>query len=73
MAPHYFSMGGMLAGVALGWAVNFVPVILMFAGGAMLTSVVLDVRQRGRWIPLVRKPQFVVGLLAIPLLNLLLR
>lgn len=59
--------GGILAGFALSWASEALPVILMTAGGAMFTSVVIEIREKGKL-----KPEFAIGLVSIPLLNSLM-
>lgn len=64
--------GGVVAGFALAWTSQALPVILMVAGGAMFTSVVIEIIQKGSFLAQIRKPEFAVGMLSVPLLNLLI-
>lgn len=64
-------VGGIVAGLALGWTSGALPLILMMAGGAMFTSVVIEIREKGSAWTHVRKPEFALGLLSIPFLNFL--
>lgn len=63
--------GGIVSGFALTWAASSLPVILMIAGGAMFTSVVIEIREQGDVFGKISRPEFVLGLLAIPALNML--
>jgi len=63
--------GGVFAGFALAAAASALPVILMVAGGAMFTSVLLEIQENGAWQKLIRRPEFALGLLSIPILNFL--
>lgn len=65
-------IGGILSGVTLNFTQSALPVILMLAGGAMFTSVVIELREKGNVFQHILKPQFTFGLLLVPLLNLLL-
>lgn len=65
-------VGGITAGFALEWTSGALPVILMMAGGAMFTSVVIEIREKGDVWAHLKKPEFALGLLSIPVLNSLL-
>lgn len=64
-------IGGVLAGFAMGWTSEALPVILMMAGGAMFVSVVIEISEKGNVLRQLLKPEFAVGLLLIPVLNTL--
>lgn len=63
--------GGLLAGLALATVNNTLPLLLMAAGGARLTSVIFEVREKRPFKDLLRTPQFAMGLLVVPALTLL--
>lgn len=62
-------IGGIASGLALGWTSQALPIILMFAGGAMFTSVIIELTEKSNPLKQLRKPEFAVGLLIIPLMN----
>ena len=64
--------GGVVAGLLLSQVNQALPVILMMAGGAMFTSVVIELKERGNPVARIKQPQFALGLLALPLLTMLL-
>lgn len=64
--------GALTGGVALEWTVSSLPFSLALAGGAMLTSVILEHRERLKEGKPVAAIKLLAGLLAIPLLNFLL-
>lgn len=64
--------GGVLAGLALEWVSWSLPVILMTAGGGMFMSVMLEIREKGNFRAQIIKPEFALGLISIPFLNILL-
>jgi hypothetical protein len=43
----------------------------MAAGGAMFVSVAIEIMEKGKPAHLLRKLEFAVGLLSIPILNLI--
>lgn len=61
--------GALAAGIGLEWSRALLSPLLAFAGGAMLMSVVIDLRERGEW-PEFRP--FLSVLLIVPFLNYLL-
>lgn len=65
-------VGGVTAGAALGWTSGALPVILMMAGGAMFTSVVIELREDGKIWSHLKRPEFAMGLASIPFLDSLL-
>ncbi len=73
VASGLVEMGGaMTAGLVLNTALNYVPFFLTLAGGAMMMSVLLEIRES---ISLKRgfsRSQFVTGLFVIPLMNALI-
>lgn len=62
-------LGAVTAGVGLEWSRHLLSPLLAFAGGAMLMSVVSDLRERGQW-PEFRP--FLSGLMIVPFLNYVL-
>lgn len=62
--------GALIAGFALNWTAGSLPFILMLAGGAMLISVGVELRERGATFRTLIKPEFALGLTLVPLLNL---
>lgn len=62
-------LGALTAGVGLEWSRGLLSPLLAFAGGAMLMSVAIDLRERGQW-PEFRP--FLSGLLIVPFLNYVL-
>lgn len=64
--------GGVVAGLLLSQVNQALPVILMMAGGAMFTSVVIELKEQGHFLARIQHPQFAMGLLALPLLTLIL-
>lgn len=62
-------LGGIGSGVALSFIQNALPVLLMIAGGAMFTSVAIELKEKGKILSHVRKPEFAMGVLTIPALN----
>lgn len=65
-------IGGVIAGLLLSQVTQALPVILMMAGGAMFTSVVIELKERGHVLSRIRQPQFALGLLVLPLISLIL-
>jgi ZIP family zinc transporter len=64
--------GGLLAGVLLNWVDGALPYLLSFAGGAMMTSVLLELAEgRGKALHRVLSAQFASGFILLPLLQLL--
>lgn len=63
-------LGALSAGVALSWTQDSLPFILMLAGGAMMISVLVELKERGASLKILLKPEFALGLALIPLLNL---
>ncbi|MDX9731842.1 MAG: hypothetical protein RBT63_08740 [Bdellovibrionales bacterium] len=62
-------LGAVAAGFSLKWSSALLSPLLAFAGGAMLTSVLIDLREREQRPAL--KP-FLSGLIVVPLLNFVL-
>lgn len=62
-------IGGVLSGFALKASSQALPFLLMLAGGAMFTSVMIELMQKKNVKSVFFKPEFAVGLLTIPLLN----
>lgn len=65
-------IGGVLAGLTLQASSEALPFLLMLAGGAMFTSVVIEINQKSKFKNIIFKSEFAIGLLTIPLLNNLL-
>jgi zinc transporter, ZIP family len=65
-------LGGVGAGLALSFTQEVLPVLLMLAGGAMFTSVAIELKEKGHVLNHVRKPEFALGILTIPALNILM-
>jgi len=65
-------IGGITAGFALSWTSQALPVILMLAGGAMFTSVAIEIAEKSNPLRILRQPQFAMGLLIIPVLNMMM-
>ena len=65
-------IGGVIAGLLLTLVTQALPVILMMAGGAMFTSVVIELKEQGHFLQRIKQPQFALGLLTLPLLTLML-
>lgn len=63
--------GGIAAGFAMSWTASALPVLLMMAGGAMLTSVLLEMAEKGNFLRQLKRPEFAMGLLAVPLLQII--
>lgn len=65
-------IGGVVAGLLLLQVNQALPVILMMAGGAMFVSVVIELKEHGHFLTRVKQPQFAMGVLALPLLTMIL-
>lgn len=65
-------IGGVVAGLTLSLTTNALPMIFMVAGGAMFTSVTIELLEKGSLPVILRKPEFVLGLASVPLINLVL-
>lgn len=65
-------VGGVVAGLLLSLVNQALPVILMMAGGAMFISVVIELKEHGSFLNRIKQPQFAMGLLALPLLTMIL-
>lgn len=63
-------VGGVVAGLLLSQVNQSLPVILMMAGGAMFTSVVIELKEHNNLIERIRQPQFAMGLVMLPLMML---
>lgn len=64
--------GGLLAGVLLQFLDGVLPLLLSFAGGAMLVSVYVElIEGEARMMSRIVSSQFLIGLLCIPLLKVL--
>lgn len=64
--------GAMTGGFALDWTMQALPFCLSLAGGAMLMSVMLEYRERAREGSPVAATRLLIGIAAIPVLNLFL-
>jgi ZIP family zinc transporter len=62
-------LGGMGAGVLLHGDAQLLPFLLATAGGAMLTSVLLEIREKAARHKPIWNSRFAMGLITIPLLN----
>lgn len=65
-------IGGVVAGLLLSQVNQALPVILMMAGGAMFTSVVIELKEHGNFLARIKDPQFAMGALSLPLLMFIL-
>lgn len=65
-------LGGIFSGVALSVALEALPIILMLAGGAMFTSVMIELTEKGNVLSHLKHPQFAMGFALVPLFNLML-
>jgi len=65
-------IGGVTAGFAMSWTSEALPIILMLAGGAMFTSVAIEIAEKSSPLRILQKPEFAMGLFAIPVLNIML-
>ncbi|WP_141733394.1 ZIP family metal transporter [Oligoflexus tunisiensis] len=61
--------GGMGAGVLLHGSAALLPFLLATAGGAMLTSVVMEIRENAARHKRIWNSRFAMGLITIPVLN----
>lgn len=64
--------GAAIAGVALGFTLQSLPFFLSIAGGAMLMSVLIELREALEQGRSLRAREMLAGFLMIPLMNLLL-
>lgn len=65
-------LGGIAAGLLLSQVNQSLPIILMMAGGAMFTSVVIELKEHNNLFERIKQPQFAMGLAMLPLLMLLI-
>lgn len=63
-------VGGAVSGFALSWSTQTLPVVLMIAGGAMLTATLSEIFENRKIWPLLKKPEFGYGLALVPTLLL---
>jgi ZIP family zinc transporter len=61
--------GGMGAGILLNGSAAVLPFLLATAGGAMLTSVILELKEGASAKNRIWSSRFAMGLMTIPLLN----
>ncbi|NDE15298.1 hypothetical protein EBZ80_10250 [bacterium] len=64
--------GAMTGGIALEWTMRALPFCLALAGGAMLTSVMMEYRERAREGFPVGAMRLLIGMASIPVLNFFL-
>lgn len=64
--------GALIAGLLLQQTMAWLPFFLSVAGGAMLVSVLIELREAKSEGRLLDRAQFLLGLLLIPLINLVL-
>lgn len=65
-------VGGVVAGLLLSQVNQSLPIILMMAGGAMFTSVMIELKEHNNLFERIKHPQFAMGLIMLPLLMLLI-
>ncbi len=60
--------GGLLAGILSHFIMNVLPVVMSFAGGAMMISVIVELCENKKpWLSRVFSQAFVLGFLLLPL------
>lgn len=64
--------GGFFAGILLRFVQNILPDLLSFAGGSMIASVLIEIVQdKQNALQRVQSKQFVLGLICLPLIQLI--
>lgn len=64
--------GAISAGLILEKTQSVLPFLLSLAGGAMLMSVMIELHEKFRSEKVIQKQEFTLGLLSIPIMNLLI-